>query len=287
MKKSKRGSAIVIWMILTIIMSLSALVILSYMVPFARDSRWIENSTNAYYQAYAWIEESMLFIKTRESLLSETWSTFSLNNPIDYEYNTISSWLMIPPKWWWNSYFDKDFNRLSQSEPIQLQVWYWFVNDWNNVVFTFRVPNNLGWFDNTWALINWMLSSEDDTLIAYESYINYEDLWSSWNLSSWNIFNKEWRKLDGSTEYFKSFYDSNCSSGKSCILRITVVNDLILSNWNQIPFLEYKIDFNSNNVPLRYTRINSKWKSYSYTRSLEVRVPQQTINQAFDFAVFQ
>jgi hypothetical protein len=55
-----------------------------------------------------------------------------------------------------------------------------------------------------------------------------------------------------------------------------------------IPYLEYKIKLNDTyKIPLRYSRIKSYGKSYGFQKHLEVKVPQQTTNEAFDFTVFQ
>lgn len=294
MEKNNRWFSIVVWMLLTIIMSLSAMVILSYIIPFSRETRWIENATNAYYQAYAWIEESMYFIKWRTSLVTETWSLMS---PwvIGFSYSTLSSWDIIPPDEEWNSNFNPNFNRFSINEPIQLQVGNISWLNWNNVDFSFQVPKIsevISWLiSEDRPIISWSLSSENDTLLASENgYIKYNDFnYTTWVLENWKIFNKEWRRLDWTFQDFNTFYWpswENCFNN-SCILRFIVVNDLTLSNWNTIPYLEYKINFWTSSAPLRYTRINASWKSYQYTRSMQVRVPQQTINQAFDFTVFQ
>ena len=69
---------------------------------------------------------------------------------------------------------------------------------------------------------------------------------------------------------------------------MSVINDLVLSSSAaKIPYLEYQITTFPSSVPDRYTRIESYGKSYGFQKKLDVRVPQQTVNQAFDFTVFQ
>jgi hypothetical protein len=68
---------------------------------------------------------------------------------------------------------------------------------------------------------------------------------------------------------------------------MSVVNNLSLSTWKKIPYIEYKINFNSVSVPERYTRIEASGQSYGFRKKIEVQIPQQTLNQAFDFTVFQ
>lgn len=59
-----------------------------------------------------------------------------------------------------------------------------------------------------------------------------------------------------------------------------------------LPYLEWKIVYeykgiDNRNFYFRYANIKSTWKSSIYTRDLEIKVPQQTTNEAFDFTVFQ
>ena len=296
MKNSKKWFSIIMWMFLTIIMSLWALVILSYIIPFARDTRWIENATNAYYQAYGWLEESLTHIKTRTNLTTET-SKSMPTDAIWYSYQTYSNWSTIPDSWYWNSDYDKEYNIISPIRPVQLQIWNNYVSNWNSVNFYFQVPEeildkhtfgtSLSW--TTQPIINWLLSSNNDTLIADETYFTADQIngLSPCNLGDnyCKINNRDWLTLGWTWVTFWDFYLNNCNSNP-CTLRLWVVNNLVLTNGTQIPYLEYKIEFNTS-VPLRYTRIESKWKSFWFSRDIEVRVPQQTINQAFDFTVFQ
>ena len=68
---------------------------------------------------------------------------------------------------------------------------------------------------------------------------------------------------------------------------MSLVRELLLTNGNRIPYLEYQIDFWTFTVPQRYTRIQASGKAYGFKKDLEVNIPQTTLNQAFDFTVFQ
>ena len=70
------------------------------------------------------------------------------------------------------------------------------------------------------------------------------------------------------------------------------LNSNIESELVQVPYLEWKIDFDNdnsgiNNVPLRYVIIDAAWKSYWFRKDLKIRIPQQSVIEAFDFTVFQ
>lgn len=299
MKKNNSWFSIVIWMWIMILITLSAYVILSYMIPFMKSVRWIENTSNAYYQSYAWVEESLYFVnKSRSSLTSETWA--SLWNSVWYFFNTFSSWTKIPEDWFWNSEFSKNYNQISYIEPIQLQIWrknHSIANLWNqNINFIFKVPDldkDWSWnesfsWDTTYPVINWILSSENDSLIASWTYINWDQINNSNDETTiWNIKDQEWENLFWSWFTFWDYYQNNCNWVNSgCILKMSILNDLKLIDNRALPYLEYSIDFPWS-VPDRYTRIESYGKSYGFQKKLDVRVPQQTVNQAFDFTVFQ
>lgn len=283
MKKNNDWISIVIWMLLTILMLLAAYVILSYIIPFMKSSKWIENASMSYYIAYSWIEEGLYHIKTRPDIVTESWSNMPLTATW-FSFQTYSSWHTIPIATYWNSEYSSWHNIISQIEPIQLKVWNSYISDFDNLSFEFKIPN----FTNqsfiwSYPIINWLLTSESDTLYATEN-----TLITTTNLSNFEIWNKNWFKLnDWEDQSFKDFYISNCWTNSWCTLKMSVVNDLVLTDLTTIPYLEYKLDFGSDNLPDRYSRIESFWKSYGYQKKLDVRVPQQTINQAFDFTVFQ
>lgn len=297
MKKNNDWFSIIIWMWLVLVISLMAYFILSFIIPFSKNIKWIENWTNAYYQSYAWVEESLYFVKNRSSLIKETSSVS--NNPVWYSYSTTSSWNLMPLPWTWDSDYDANFSTISIWNPAQLEVWR-NTFQWSNVNFLFKVPNfdnNISTTENfyswTTPIINWWISSESDSLMATWSYITANDIKNS-NCSSnctiklTDTSFRKWFRLNWTEQNFQDFYNEQCTWTNSwCILRLSVLNDLKLMDKTLIPYLEYKIDFWNQKAPLRHTIINSTWKSYWFKKDLNVRVPQQTINQAFDFTVFQ
>jgi len=303
-------------MLLVLIMSLLVLYILEYIIPYSKNVKWIENSSNAFYQSESSIEEWLKYLKERDEDIenSVSWvdlrkekSTIFISNKIGSKFDTTSSGTIIPPVWEWNSSYSWSFNKISFWEPIQIEVWNGMV-DFSNIKFSFQIPKalnkdnkDLDWW--TWAIISWQLSSSNDTLNANKSWILADDITSTWidyeifdwNDKNWdNIEYDKWIKLDWNDEDIGMFYTSNCyDAGSWCILKMFIVNDLILTDWNSLPYLEYKIDFSSwlqfwvTNIPLRYSRIKSTWKSYGFQKELEVRVPQQTTNDVFNFTIFQ
>lgn len=297
MKKNKSWFSILIWMWLMVLITLTAYVILSFIIPFSKNIKWIENSSVSYYQAYSWIEKALMFLKNRPNLVTETWSVMS-DLPKAFSYNTFSSWSKVPEKWYWNSEYSTWYNIISKTEPLQIELWkkvHWINNLFgNNIKFIFKVPDfwewitySFSWWNN--PIINWILSSDNNTLYSTWGSVFWTDIHNSdEDELDWIINNKSWITLLGLSKTFSEFYQENCDTDESeCVLKMSVLDDLFLINWTQIPYLEYKIDFWNSNIPDRYTRVESYGKSYGFQKKLDVRVPQQTINQAFDFTVFQ
>lgn len=296
LKSNKWFSIIMALGIVTIIL-FNAYFILSYIIPFSKATKWVENSSIAYYQAYKWIENWLWFIGQNE-IGSETWSTI-WNSQKSSTLNLTAKSSTIPPSWQWNSEYsqDKNWNIISLDNPIQLVIWNWKITDWNNVIFNFRVPNiwnanSLTW-NTDYKYIHWSISSENNTLNASWSQITKNDIitydWYDKNLKFTDNNIKNWTDLDWNSTTFNNFYNTNCSNSiDSCTLKLSIINKLELTNWTSIPYLEYKIELPSwNSIPSRYARIDIDWTSYWYKKNLKVKVPQLTTNQAFDFTVFQ
>jgi hypothetical protein len=239
--------------------------------------------------------------------MSETWVLLLSDEMFGFSYKTTSSGTTLPLTWKWESEYDNKWGAISMWSPIQLSVWNWYLNEnTNNLKITFRVPK-LNPLDNTCLqpenvdlpyIINWQLSSSDDTLNSSTwslVYFKAETINAStpvvvWNLV-WvsvndNIDKNPWNSL--TTRGFSDFYKANCSVWR-CILRFSVINVLKLDNsswWWIAPYLERQLSSNLK-LPLRYSIIESTWKSYGFQKSLQIKVPQDTVSEALDFAVFQ
>lgn len=293
MKKNNQWFSILVWMFLIIILTLSAYVILSYMIPFSQNTKWIENASRAYYYAYWWIESSLLDVKTS---LTNTPLSLPASTSTWYYSLVWKNWNLNPPAWKGNSDINTDYNKIWPNFPVQMEVWNNLLA-WNisNVKMYFKVPAFTWWvltFDNTDSIISLSLSSTWDTLYIND-FIKWTDIKKSnetTSISKTSFNTLQWKNLEESNLTFQSFYSGNCINN-SCILKLSVINPLkakLSSSNYDIPYLEYKIDFwGSASIPLYYTNIDASWKSYWFKKDLKVRVPQQTLNQAFDFTVFQ
>lgn len=296
MKVNNAWFSIILGMWLVILITLSAYVLLAYIVPFSKNVKWIENSSNAYYQSYAWVEKALYHIKTRSTINVDTGSTLP-TTATGFNYTTFSSGMLIPQPWEWNSEYNSGYNIISMSEPLQLEVGRKSTGlsdvDWSttHVNFIFKVPDFdplstltlSGW---TLPVISWSLSTPDDTLYASWSYITADDVNDSVSTTPWNIAFKDGFTLSGSLVKFQDFHDLCNGSNSWCTLKMGIVSPLKLTNGTDIPYLEYKINFDVQ-FPDRYSKVKATGKSFWFQKDLEVKIPQQTVNQALDFTVFQ
>lgn len=306
---SKKWFSIVLAMWITIVLSLITILILEFIIPFSRNVKWVENWSVAYYSAYAGIEDSLWELSQNNIWYNSSSSFWPSATGSQYVVQSTTS--IIPPTWDGNSEYDNDWNRFDPNTPIQLQLISTSI-DFNTIAtFNFRVPDMNHDWDltndgnlpiNNDPIINWILSWLDSSLKPVT--LNAED-----NISNNNYFQKRdingWSNTPGSLDLgsfwgitldwdscsFQDFYDDNCPSSWSWItskpiLKLSIIDNLELTSGKKIPYLEYKINFGLA-VPGRYTQIDTAWKSYGYKKSMDIKVPQLSTNQAFDFAVFQ
>lgn len=297
MIKNKNWFSIIIAIWLVVISSLLALTILEYMVPFSRDVVWVENSTLAYYNANSWVEVWLYFLNNRaDDELKNSSNKWYSSQRTDFKFDSYVSSNNIPEFWKWSTWISSnDWNKISIWNPIQLSIWYNYITAPRDFNITFRVPDlDNDFFPDTletsvlWTwywLINWQISGNWETLNSDpSSMITIWDI--NWQNIS-NIFDSgvSWTLVDWTSLDFQNFYTTNCVTNE-CILKFSIVNSIVTDAWATSPFLEWQISSISS-IPLRYFRIESEGISYWYTKNITVRVPQNTVSEAFDFTVFQ
>lgn len=302
--RNKKWSALMIAIICIVIISSIMIYFLEKLLPIARNIKWIENSTVAYYNGLSWIEQSLLFMKTA-SVWTESWVTYNTSNPQWYSFQITASGTKIPIAWEWNSEYNSGRNIIWPGQPIQLAIWSWIT--WSSVELKFKAPDWmwLTWtLDNSW-IINWQLSGKNTDWTWIILYASWESNMIKWGMIDWNpiyLDTKDWFDLNWSGWTFDDFYDTdwspfnattwlwanwaNCTSN-SCTLKLSIINPLIWTWWQAIPYLEYKIDFWFVKVPLQYAIIQSDWYSYWFKRHIRSTARQQTTSEALDFTIFQ
>ncbi len=275
---------------LMLLLSFTGLYLIEYIVPFARSVKGVENASQAFFESYSGIETSLYDIYSWD-----IWDEFTKVSATDsdHNYTVEANGNLLPPVWKWLSPNDHNWSTLSQNEPIQLLVGRGRLITGNNRIrMDYRVPNIDGWtqevlkiWDGIDDIILWQLSSSQEVLFTESgSLINESQINSPSRLNLWPQRGTKW---DGSSERIRDFYNSNCSgSTDECVLKVTLIRDLVSSDDSILPYLEYQLRF-SEPVPTRFARISSIGKSYGFSKKLELAVPQETTNAAFDFTIFQ
>lgn len=306
-KNNKQWFSILLAMWITLVVWMMAILILEFIIPFSRNIKWVENSSAAFYQSYSGIEEAMWFI-SQNNLWDESSENFVQANPQDIAYNVESMTSIIPPAWKGNSEYNANWNRFDNNFPIQLAITDSDI-DFSAVDFTFRIPpeldnsNDVEWNDATQDyIINWIITGVSDNSTAWDTTddvpvvlngLNTELIRKDevWDVDIW-IWSRDGRTIDWDVCSVTNFINGNAacswiSNIYDVTLKMSLVDELILDNGKSIPYLEYQINFWGDNVPGRYTQIETSGKSYGFKKSMDIKVPQQATNQAFDFAVFQ
>ena len=278
---SRQAFSLVLAMWLSLIFWIIWLFLMEYIVPFSRSTINIENASIAQYQALSWVEQSLYSI-SQEPIWFSTWSILNQDTYRAVEYDIRGSGTSIPRGGTWN-WLDPNWNRLSQTEPIQLLIGNGRIS---SLQLRLRFPNFWGtwifWPSNT-PLVLWQISSSNSTLSASGWIITLSNI----NGNNINLWSRQWVIIsNNSPQSFWNFYASNCNNASSeCVLRISLINKIF--RWaTEIPYLEYQIITNRA-IPYQITDIETIWLSYGFSRIYNVRVPQATTSAAFDFTVFQ
>ncbi|MDD4151122.1 MAG: hypothetical protein PHR68_00745 [Candidatus Gracilibacteria bacterium] len=301
-KKGNEAFAIILAMILVSIMLLVAYNLLAMIIPFSQNTKSIENATNAYYQAYGGVEESINFI-AKSPVGSETGQTMPTSST-GYSYSVSAVGTSIPNPGKGNSEFDKNWNKIAPGFPVHLYFQGGNTIDWNNTKIYFRVPNIDGDYGTPETLtggispiINWQISGSGFTLNSsgITNMIGTGNINNSTSSGiNFTLGGQNGIDLDGTGSNFSNFYINklgNCSS-LQCSLNFSIVNQLISSTNEQIPYLEYKIDFKNSggsaiNVPEQYVDIKTEGKSYGFKKYINTKYRINTTSEAFYFTVFQ
>lgn len=306
-RHSRKGSALLIGLIITTLLSILVIGFLDKVLRVGKNTKAIEQSTQAYYLATGIIENKL---RANETLKKEPWKiegktdAFSSYSGQRLVVNTGST--TIPKSWKGNSPFgNADYNLISLDKPVQIVIPDGI--NWNNVDFEFRIPKIDG---KSTSLVNsasqsgvilWTIGNANKALFASGWDITQNGLLigEDINKTDWKIWNKNWYYYDSSSQQqkwatFNSFYSSDLNNkcvDFSCTLKLSMLQSVKAKIWNdiekEIPFLEYRINFNNKAIPEQFMTLNATGKVANYQRTREVMIPQITTNTALDFAVLQ
>jgi len=184
--KNKKGSALLISLIVLVLLSLASTVFVEKVWNFSKASTGIKDSNRAYYFSLWTIEEALMNPKvTKYSpwTVAQTGITLPAPDNIIKTLTVYTGGTSVPTVDKWNSPFDKSYNIISMGSPVQLVIPDGV--SWNNVAFTFRVPNIPGGGSNTWMssstlmgswFILWSLGYTGWTLLPIEKQIRLQKM---------------------------------------------------------------------------------------------------------------
>ena len=299
MKQTQEWFSIFLALTLMLLLSFTGLYVIEHMIPFSRNVKGVENASQAFFESYAGIEEAFYDIHSG-NIGDEFQDSLDVSQSNDFSFIVEATGSLLPPQGMWQSNLDLNWNTLSIWKPVQLLIWKGRLNSPlvnNRIRLLRRVPN----FDGAWGvsdndvlntldgdneMILWQLSSGDETLFTRSwSLITESDINSSNQTNLWT----QWgTRLDGVTdERFRDFYAGNCSAlWEECVLKITLIQDIVSTDNRKLPFLEYQIRTTAD-IPTRFAHVESFGQSSGFGKKLESAVPQETTNSAFDFTIFQ
>lgn len=279
-------------------------VFLERVMGFGKSTEGIEASNYAYYQSVWLIEEQLMDpLVTKKTPWNITSSGTALNpyHGTGRILTVSTGAAVVPVSGKGNSPFSSDYNLISLGEPVQLVIPQNI--DWNNVRFTFRVPQIGGAgtgvdasMNSSWVVL-WTFWYSGASLFASGETEIFQ--WSDINIDDFDQFYTfYWITNSGSSMTINSFYNDNTNNylglngtkcaNYACTLKLSMIRQVRTSDGRSLPFLEYKVEFPSwTSVPSQFMTLTSQAKAYGFLRTREVKIPQITTNTALDFAILQ
>jgi hypothetical protein len=302
MYRSRKGSALLISLIVLTLVTVMSMVFFEKLFRFSQASEGIENSNIAYYKALWIIETAMYGVWVNKFTpwnVKDTtdWGTY-LNSWAILEVTTGSTIMPDPGKW--NSPYDSNYNIISLWEPVQLVIPDGLGN-WAGVIFQFRIPqisptSSTGvsvWGSNSWYVL-WTFASSWASLFASgEANIIR---WFELDGANRDLSTREGRSNSWSSVAFQDFYNgpgflwagngANCA-WYQCTLKLSLLRPIPTTDTNRtVNFLEYKITFGTQ-IPSQYMNLRAEGFANGFLRQRSFQFPQITTNTALDFAVLQ
>lgn len=301
LQHSPKGSALLIGLVVTVLVSIIVIGFLEKVLRVGTGVKSIEQSTQAHYLAVGTAERAL---NNTTELKREPWTIQEIHEWTESSYSGASLDIFttsdtIPKKWYGNSPFNKDYNIISVSQPLQIVVPDGL--NWSSTDFEFKIPkignesttkhSTEESTTSTWLLL-WTIGNAEK--ILYASGSSSDGLFTGIDIG-WN------RKIDAKNGYFYNnsilqnsqfgnFYNNtlgpDCHDYK-CTFKLSILRPLRTSR-GELSFLEYKISFGASaDIPNQYMIIDASGRVNGYTRTRRILIPQITTNTALDFAVLQ
>ena len=170
------------------ILIIVALYLLEKIIPFARDTKGVENGNISYYRANTALNEALLSMSGSDPGLESSNNT--LTNGSGIIYTITASGTNIPQADQGNSEYDRNWAILAPGKPIQLILKSNTAIDWTaaETYFKFRIPdldstNTEALSGASLPIINWSLSASGETLQSSGSQILASEINNSSNIT--------------------------------------------------------------------------------------------------------
>ncbi len=136
---SRRGGALLVTMVLTLLSIVAVLYLVDAILPSVRLVRGIENANLAYYEARTGIELALAEMSRDDPDYENTASSGStLASGVEYEIDAAATTIPSPGRG--NSEYSSDWNKIGKHDPLELRIDSATI-DWMGVEFDFRVPD--------------------------------------------------------------------------------------------------------------------------------------------------
>lgn len=289
-KNSRKGSALVIAMIIMVLLSVLVMGFLEKVLRLGENAKSIVHSTQAYYLATSEIEKTL----DNQDLKKKPWTlgdSTSENAFSGANLSVTAKGNIIPATGKGNSPFNKNYNIFSLDKPLQLVV-----NnsvDWGNVQIEFHIPDITPSVLQSWGVdpsapndsgaILWTFGNEKTVLYANgqegQNSLTDNGLFTLLDLKTTNGDEKIMRNFsqrngfyyDDSAQKkegqnFQNFYDTIIDCGNAddykCTLKLSLLRPIPSKSSNgsysaNLPFLEYKITGLETAIPLQFVTIDA------------------------------
>ncbi len=301
---AKRGSALVIALLLLFVTAAVSVYVLEKSVPASQGVRGIEDSNLAYYRARSGVETVLARVDPGNPF-SATGATGSSGS---YFASSSAPVALIPSPGEGDSDYDQNWNKIGPANPVQIMLPMNFDIAYSE--FYFRLPDVDGdgqlesfsgaYYATNSGVISWFVSngsggylvpSDAGQIITHGSVAKGVPVTATVSPVLINL--KGATDQDSNSAPLASKFGAaglDCGH-KKCTLRLSVVQPIVTSSGQTLPYLEYRIrpmqtSSSGALTPERFLKIASQGYANGFKREIVEKIPQTTVTQGLDTTVF-
>lgn len=296
-RSDRKGFAIFLAMLLTILIVLMGVYLIDKLMPAAKDVKGVENGNSAYYKASTAVELALSSL-SGSNPGTETGSSAGALTSSGFKLTTVGSGTVVPKPGFGNSEYDDDWNLIAAGKPVQIKLPAGY--DPSNLSFEFRVPDldrdgqsgetgspdaaTEGLSGATAQTVNWIVSASGETLVSSASQlITANDVNGTAPVTLGSLTGST---LANAASTVSAFATANCAGSIRCTVKLSIVRALETKAGVAVPYLEYRIT-SPTSIPQQWTRVTAEGYSRGFKQTRVKNVEQTTVGEAMDFTVFQ